>query len=544
VSDQGLLNYRWAVALFEGLVGAGLKGAVISPGSRSTPLTLAATLQPQLEWQVVLDERSAAFTALGMARATGGPVALVATSGSAPGNWLPAVMEANASGVPLILLSADRPWELQQCGSNQTTDQIKLFGDQVRAFHQLSEATQGEWAPRLRAQGRQLVLASRWPDPGPVHINIPFREPLVPEAVPDPGKKVEIRPVELPRLQPSDELVQRLACRFPMGPGILVCGNGLEAPEPVMKLAEKLGAPLLADPLSGLRFPGEASPNLIATYTRFLEDETTRDALRPDWILQFGAMPVSAVLQRALEHWKVETHWVVERRGRWTDPLGLGVEMLPVQTAPLCTALLESTVTREEPAWLYRWRHQESADAGAMPFQGALLQALLGSLPDQSLLFCGNSLAIRWLDAWSGSGERQIAIHGNRGLSGIDGNLSTFLGMAGSWQGSGRKVALLGDLTFQHDLGALANAGETDALIVVLNNGGGGIFDLLPQKRLPHYETCWRTPQRMDLFHVEGLFDVGFQRLEALEEFPEALQRAWRHGGVQVVEVILPDMQV
>ena len=544
MSDQGLLDYRWAAALFEGLVGAGLEKVVISPGSRSTPLTLAATLQPQLEWQVVLDERSAAFVALGMARITGAPVALVATSGSAPGNWLPAVMEADAGGVPLILLSADRPWELQQCGANQTTDQLKLFGDHVRAFHQISEAAQGRWEPRLRALGRQLVLESRWPDPGPVHVNIPFREPLVPAEVPAAGEKVPVRPVELALLQPSRELVERLVCRFPAGPGILLCGNGLEDAKPVMDLAEKLGAPLLADPLSGLRFPGGSSPNLIAGYSRFLEDEETRDALRPDWILQFGAMPVSASLQQALKRWSVQTHWVVEPRGRWIDPLELGVDMLPVQAAPLCAALLDSPINREEPAWLYRWRHQEASDAGALPFHGALIRGLLDSLPDQSLLFCGNSLAIRWLDAWSGSDEKQIAIHGNRGLSGIDGNLSTFLGMARAWSGTGRKVALLGDLTFQHDLGALANASDTDALVIVLNNHGGGIFDRLPQKGLPNYETCWRTPQRIDLFHLEGLFDVGFQRLEALEELPEMLERAWRHGGLQVLEVILPGMQV
>jgi len=544
VSDQGLLDYRWAAALFEGLVGAGLRQVVISPGSRSTPLTLAATLQPQLEWQVVLDERSAAFVALGMARVTGAPVALVATSGSAPGNWLPAVMEADAGGVPLILLSADRPWELQRCGANQTTDQVKLFGDHVRAFHQLSEAVPGPWEPRLRALGRQLMLESRWPDPGPVHLNIPFREPLVPAEAPAAGEKVPVRAVDLPLLQPTRELVERLVRRFPAGPGILLCGDGLEETGPVMKLAEKLGAPLLADPLSGLRFPGDSSPNLIAGYSRFLEDVEILDALRPRWILQFGAMPVSSALQQALKRWAVRDHWVVEPRGRWIDPLGLGVEMLPVQAAPLCEALMAGILTREEPEWLYRWRHQEAAGAGAVPFHGALIRGLLHSLPDRSLLFCGNSLAIRWLDAWSGSGEKRIAIHGNRGLSGIDGNLSTFLGMAREWTGPGRKVALLGDLTFQHDLGALANAGDTDALVLVLNNRGGGIFDRLPQKGLPHYESCWRTPQRIDLFHVEGLFDVGFQRLETLEELPKMLERAWRHGGLQVLEAILPGMQV
>jgi len=227
-----LLDYRWAAALFEGLVGAGLRQVVISPGSRSTPLTLAATLQPQLEWQVVLDERSAAFVALGMARVTGAPVALVATSGSAPGNWLPAVMEADAGGVPLILLSADRPWELQRCGANQATDQVS---DHVRAFHQLSEAVPGPWEPRLRALGRQLMLESRWPDPGPVHLNIPFREPLVPAEVPAAAEKVPVRAVDLPLLQPTRELVERRSAwsaAFPQAPASCSAATGWKRPGP------------------------------------------------------------------------------------------------------------------------------------------------------------------------------------------------------------------------------------------------------------------------------------------------------------------------
>jgi 2-succinyl-5-enolpyruvyl-6-hydroxy-3-cyclohexene-1-carboxylate synthase len=274
VKDQGLLNLQWALALFEGLVEAGVEQVVISPGSRSTPLVLAATLLPRLKWQTVLDERSAAFRALGMAKASERPVALVATSGSAPGNWLPAVMEASESSQPLILLSANRPWELQQCGANQTTDQSRLFGSHVRAFHQISEPVEGGGRSRLRALGRQLVLESCWPDPGPVHLDFPFREPLVPRQLPEQADEVvAARPAQLPLLQPPVVLVKQLLHHFPAGPGILIGGAGLKDPLPVMALAERLGAPLLADPLSGLRFSGRASANLITGYSRFLHEE-------------------------------------------------------------------------------------------------------------------------------------------------------------------------------------------------------------------------------------------------------------------------------
>jgi len=543
MKDVGLNNLQAASALLEGLVAAGLEQVVISPGSRSTPLTLAATGQPRLGWQVVLDERCAAFMALGMAKIARRPVALIATSGSAPGNWWPAVMEASESGVPLILLSADRPWELQQCGANQTTDQLKLFGDRVRSFHQLAEAEEGGRS-RLRALGRQLMLESQWPQPGPVHLNFPFREPLVPVEMPAASGEVEIRPTVLPQVEPPRDLLEQLITRFPEGPGLLICGDGYDERLPIIELAEKLGVPLLADPLSDLRFPGVESPNIIATYSRFLESAETRQTLKPDWILQFGAMPVSGPLREALKQWCVASHWLVDPRGSWIDPLDLGVEVLPVQTAPLCNALLASPLTREEPQWLYRWRHRERSDARSVPVEGALLSTLLDNLPDESLLFCGNSLPIRWLDAWSGSGRKRIAIRGNRGLSGIDGNLSTFLGMAREWGGSGRRVALLGDLTFQHDLGGLANAGGCDVLVIVLNNGGGGIFDGLPQRMLPHYEACWRTPQNIDLSHLAGLFGVGFQRVKEVDGFQKALDRAQEGAGVQVVEVMLSGMRV
>ncbi len=543
MTDGGRINLDWALSLLEGLVGAGLQEVVISPGSRSTPLALAALLHPQVHQTAILDERCAAFTALGMARASGRPVALVATSGSAPGNWLPAVMEADEAGVPLILLSADRPWELQQCGANQTTDQLALFGSHVRAFHALSEAVEDEaLRGRLRDLGRQVMFQAQWPDPGPVHLNLRFREPLVPAGELPRPEAVAVELVPKPRLHPPPEVVEKLCETFPTGPGVVLAGEGATAG--VVALAEQLGAPLLADPLSGLRHAGTTSPNLVTAYDRFLADPERVAALRPRWILQFGTLPLSANLRQALQAWRVPNHWVVEPRGRWLDPLGLGVELLAMQPDPLCRALEEAGLSREEPQWLYRWRHPEPAEEEGLPPEGELVCRLIEALPDESLLFCGNSLAVRWMDAWSGSSARRIAIRGNRGLSGIDGNLSTFIGMARCWPGSGRKVALVGDLTFQHDLGALANTQGLDAVVVVVNNGGGGIFERLPQRRLPGFDALWRTPQSLDLSGLPGLFGTGFMRVESMGRFAATLEAATRCGGFQVVEVMLPGQRV
>ncbi len=537
MTDYGRVNLDWALALLEGLVGAGLQEVVISPGSRSTPLALAALLQPQVRQTVILDERCAAFTALGMARASGRAVALVATSGSAPGNWLPAVMEADEAGVPLILLSADRPWELQQCGANQTTDQLALFGGHVRAFHALSEAVEDE-APRgrLRDLGRQVMFQARWPDPGPVHLNCRFREPLVPASVPSRPRPVEVRPPRPPLQAPPPDLVAHVAGVMQKGAGLILAGEG--ATTDVLALADTLRLPVLADPLSGLRFSGWSSVWLVTDYHMRLAGAGD-PPLPPRWTLQFGALPLSAHLRAALERWPLENWWVVNPRGRRIDPLGAGVELLPFHLSPLCDALM----TALEGKALQGAVLQDAPDVG-MPPEARLARTLFDALPDGSLLFSGNSLAIRWIDAWSGSDERKIAIHGNRGLSGIDGNLSTFIGMARCWPGSGRKVALVGDLTFQHDLGALANTQGLDAVVVVVNNGGGGIFERLPQRRLPGFDALWRTPQPLDLSGLPGLFGTGFMRVESLERFAATLEAATHCGGFQVVEVMLPGQRV
>ena len=259
MSDAGAANLRWAMALVDGLTAAGVRHAVISPGSRSTPLALACLRHPRLRTWIQVDERSSGFFALGLSKADRRPVMIICTSGSAPANWFPAVIEANHGLIPLILLTADRPPELRDCGANQAIDQVKLFGGQVRASHELplAEAT-AEALQNLSWLAARAVDQSRWPLPGPVHINVPLREPLVPSGIlPEYDVAAFPATVSYPAmLPPADEIV-RWATELSGRRGLIVCGEGEYSdgfPAALAQLAEQLACPVLADPLSNLRF--------------------------------------------------------------------------------------------------------------------------------------------------------------------------------------------------------------------------------------------------------------------------------------------------
>jgi 2-succinyl-5-enolpyruvyl-6-hydroxy-3-cyclohexene-1-carboxylate synthase len=325
--DQGCRNLRWALALFDGLVRSGLRHLVLSPGSRSTPLILAAQRHPCIDLKPILDERSAAFFALGLAQASSRPVGLVCTSGSALAHWLPAVIEASESGFPLILLSADRPPELRGWGANQTIDQTRMFGSFAREFHDPGPAGAGPAALKaIRALGMRAGIVSLGPRPGPVHINLPFREPLVPgpscdaEAEPEPGR------AQREALAPLVAVVPRTPSAWPHGlvtlfegRGVICCGPMMlsnESAAAIWRCAEILHAPVLADPLSGLRF-GPASAHRITRYDSLLRNAAAATGLKPDWVLRFGGTPVSKTLLSWLDGVPAI---LVDPSERWNDP--------------------------------------------------------------------------------------------------------------------------------------------------------------------------------------------------------------------------------
>ena len=540
---QAEANLLWAYALVDGLAASGVNQAVISPGSRSTPLVLACDAHPAIRTRVLVDERSAAFLALGQARASRRPVILIATSGSAPAHWHPAVIEACHGNVPLILLSADRPPELHGWGANQTTNQQQLFAGHLRAFHDPGPAVADESARNaLKAQTIQLGLRAQHPHPGPVQINLPFREPLVPDIRPTLPETTAPVISQRPAETPEPDTLAGINALLSEGPGMILCGAsdpGAGFADAVTALARHLNCPLLADPLSNLRHGTHDQGRLLCHYDAYIEHLSGQ---APAWILRFGAQPVSKPLLQSLQqmatpvilcdpyrqwparppHTRIVTH---------ADPLRL------------CQALCQAPPPAIDPGWCERFLRAEQVAASVMraeteedrPFEGSLIQALLPQLPPHSLLFCGNSMPIRQLDSWSGRGERPLHLAANRGVSGIDGNLATFIGM--TERVSGLAVALVGDLAFYHDMNSLLAAGDRKLLIILINNQGGGIFGYLPQARLPGYEAYWNSATGLAFRHAANLYRLHYQRVDQQSQFLPALKNAIAGDGPHLVEV-------
>jgi 2-succinyl-5-enolpyruvyl-6-hydroxy-3-cyclohexene-1-carboxylate synthase len=564
--DQGCRNLRWALALFDGLVRGGVRRVVLSPGSRSTPLVLAAQRQPWIELTPVLDERSAAFFALGLAQASARPVALVCTSGSALAHWFPAVIEASESGVPLILLSADRPPELRGWGANQTIDQTRLFGGFTREFHDPGPAEDRPSALKaIRALGLRAALVGRGPRPGPVHLNLPFREPLVPgpSCTAEPLACFESSSSDLhdgPEAHSSarDQVGSVNTPHWPQGLTAILGGRGViccgpmrpsdASAEAIFACAERLDAPILADPLSGLRFRPAAAAR-ITRYDSLLRNPETAAALRPDWVIRLGGTPVSKTLSGWLEDVPAI---LVDAAERWTDPTHEVIARITAGPIAFCR-LLQTRIDRNaHTSWMERWAAAErNVDRFARAFleqspwcEGHLIADLLERLPAGDGLFSANSLPIRQLDTWSGQAEKPLRIFGHRGASGIDGQSSTLAGLnAGRIESTRGVTGLLGDLSFIHDLSGLLLMERLDRPCIVLNNGGGRIFDLLPQHGLAGFERLWRTPPRVQPDALARAFGLPHRSVEDARGFAqawaEAMNAGVRGGPAGLVEVRL-----
>jgi 2-succinyl-5-enolpyruvyl-6-hydroxy-3-cyclohexene-1-carboxylate synthase len=515
------VTFAWAACLLNGLATAGLARVVLSPGSRSTPLALAALRQPALQAHVIVDERSAAFFALGLAKGVAAPVGVIATSGSAIANWFPAVVEADMARVPLVLLSADRPPELHDCGANQTTDQIRLFGHHVRAFHQLPPPDDHlDWLTRLAAL---CIAESLGPLPGPVQVNVPLREPLVPTGDRLPAS-APTPPVRLAAtLQPDRRSVDIVSRIIATGPGAIVCGPddlGNAFRMEVGKLSRRLRVPLFADILSSLRFDRDLGDAALA-----FPDHVSRRAPTPAWILRFGGMPVSRAMAQWMDRCRRSAQIVVSAHPRVADPDGTATHVIHADPAALCASLAGEPAAR---TWRDRFlqldgeaaRAAEAVCENGRAFEGAVLRSVLHALPDATPVFIGNSLAVRFADWFAGRGATTLRMFGNRGVSGIDGNLSTAFGISAA---VGRVLAVVGDLAFLHDLNALALVRHGSLVVLLLDNGGGAIFDHLPQAALPEYEQAWLTPQAIDPAAAAQAFGLDFFRAEGVADVVSAV---------------------
>jgi 2-succinyl-5-enolpyruvyl-6-hydroxy-3-cyclohexene-1-carboxylate synthase len=572
VTEPGDVAFACAAALVDGLVAGGATRASISPGSRSTPLALALARDPRVELHVHLDERSGAFFALGMAKASGTPAIVACTSGTAVAELLPAVVEASQARVPLIVLTADRPPRVRGTGANQTIVQPGIFGGYARASLDLpvpSAVGQDAWWRQAAREALEEMAA----DPiGPVHLNCPFEEPLTPSSdAPLPERTVERVPLrELPAAELDPTEVERLVELVSGVRGAVVVGGlppSLSADADFWSTLMKW--PVLAEPTSGARQPGRS---LAAGQALVASSWSKRH--RPDVVLQFGATPTTRASQRFVaeaDHLVVADRWHLdpnpERSPAWrlaVDPEALphALASHPVAqrarggpaialTGPHTTEEVEGLwAGRIDPApeeWTESWRAADASARAALdarmggweePFEPRIARDVAAWIAEGGQLFVGNSTPIRDLDlAMVPRGG--LTVLANRGASGIDGLVSTALGAAATRRGPA--VALLGDLSFLHDVGALFwNASRgVDLTLVVVNNGGGRVFSLLSQCELPEHDTLFVTPHGVDIGGACAAAGAGHERVERASELLPALDRAAGVGGLRVVEVVV-----
>lgn len=533
-------------ALFAQLAASGMAHVAVSPGSRSTPLTVAADRTPGLEVSIHLDERSAGFFALGLARSARRPVALVCTSGSAAANYLPAVVEAFHSGVPLILLTADRPPELQGRGAPQTIDQVGLYGTHVRWS---TNAPVGGTATPAAAMAlaAEAVERSLAPVPGPVHINCPFREPLEPPPV---ESQAPLLSPPGPAVPPSPEVVTGVAAMLTSDRCLIVAGPmdlDADGAAAISRLSRDCGWPIVADPASGLRRgPHTADTPVLATGEHLLSASWS-DANRPDVVLQLGGLPTSRSYRLWLERLEGTRVVAVDHVGRFPDPAFAVTDRVAAEPAALATALLPHLTAHGSTDWTRTWVDAENTASGVVsdlvatsPFdEPAVVASLSRALPAGADLVVASSMPIRDLDAFLPVDRRPLRVFANRGANGIDGQVSTALGVAhGS---SGPTVLFTGDLALLHDLSGLVAARRLglDLTVVVVDNDGGGIFLFLPvaDERHVDHQRLFHTPHGLDLGLAAPLAGATLDRVGDRAGLDMALATSIGHPGVHLVHV-------
>ena len=565
---------EWSRLLLGTLARAGVERVVLSPGSRSTPFAWAALQEPRFRCYSVWDERVAGFFALGQARVTGKPSLLVCTSGSAVANYYPAVIEAALANLPLLVLTADRPFELQHAAAPQAIDQIKIFGDSARAFFELGapDAAPSALLGVVRSVSHAVHVAS-FPKPGPVHLNARARKPLEPVHADDAvSRALEASVSALLERGPTrafgasmlgdvSPLVE--ACRTTPR-GLIVVGPEpafrVSAGEALAEFAAATGYPVLCEATSQMRWTPARPPGVVFVdgFEWLLRSRHWAERLRPDLIVSFGGTPTSAGYERLLNNDFSGERFVIAEHG-FPDPHGLASELVSAygEAAARAATLALGRLGFERVAERADYR-QAIANANRQAWavvNGELerpseqlsepraVRSVIDSLPEPCTLMLGNSLPIREVDAYCPGGVRRVRVLAQRGANGIDGLISGAAGAASTRDEA--CVLLLGDVSFLHDLGGLAVAREASGpfAIVVIDNGGGRIFEQLPifgeLAQQSEASRFWLTPPRVELEHAAKLFGYAYSRPKNAAQISEAMARATASPGVTVVHVVV-----
>ncbi|MGF1514163.1 MAG: 2-succinyl-5-enolpyruvyl-6-hydroxy-3-cyclohexene-1-carboxylic-acid synthase [Elainellaceae cyanobacterium] len=542
--DYRNINLLWASVLVETLHRLGLQTAVVCPGSRSAPLAIALAAHPEIEAIPALDERSASFFALGCAKRHCRAVAVVCTSGTAGANFYPAVIEAQESQVPLLLLTADRPPELRRCGAGQAIDQQKLYGAAARWYAELALPAAAR-LPYLRQVIVQAWGRAHYPTPGPVHLNLPFRTPLSPLS---DGAALDPLPASFfigvaPAVPPQSTLA--LPPDLPPR-GVIIAGVAAPAdPErycdAIARLSKQTGFPVLAEGLSPVRNWASRQPCLVTTYDSILRSPARAKALTPQAVLQIGPLPTSKVLRQWLSQTDAR-RWVVASTSDLDPTHGRTVHLRGEVTQ---LVLSGAPAEPRAPEYVQRWRDADAqarqrlhaALAQSPPAnESAVARLLSRHLPPQTPLIIANSTPVRDVEWFWAAGDREIVPYVNRGANGIDGTLSTALGVA---HGQRPSLLLTGDLALLHDTNGflLQPQFRGHLTIVLINNGGGGIFELLPIAQFdPPFTEFFATPQTVDIALLCQSYGVSYRRVEGREALVAAISTL-PDRGIRLLEM-------
>jgi len=548
-------NRLWASLIVEELVRCGVDFFCVAPGSRSTPLVAALAANDNARSLVHFDERGTAFAALGYARATGRPVAWITTSGTAVANGLPAVVEASTDGVPMILLTADRPPELRQTGAHQTIDQPDIFGDYVRwRFDLPAPDLTTDPAMVLTTIDQAAYRARRGPK-GPVHLNLMFREPFLPEGDdelrgPSPWAEGDEPYTRYAATKPAiDETeIQALWQTLRQAKrGLVVAGRlaSRKQGEAALRLAESLGWPLLPDIGSQVRL-GTDSKNLVANYDALLAGESFSEAYAPEAVVHVGGRALSKRLEQFLGRSRPDPHVVVRENPFRLDPAHSVTHSIEADVVDFCAAMVRiarDNPPREDASWTSGWG-EASDEVGRrldenfsdQPNEPFVARSVSRKVPADHGLVVASSMPVRDLDTYAASDGAPVPVAANRGASGIDGTVATAAGFA---RGLGRPVTLLiGDLALLHDLNSLAMLRDVSVVVVVLNNDGGGIFSFLPVSgHKEFFEPYFGTPQDVGFGPAAEMFGLGYEQPQTTGEFLDAYAGACAGGRSSILEV-------
>lgn len=557
-------NVLWATIFVDELARNGLKAACVSPGSRNTPLVMALAAHADIQVYSHIDERSAAFFALGLALASDQPVALVCSSGTATANFYPAIIEAHYTRVPLLVLTADRPPELRESGANQTVDQVKMYGDHVlwAVDVALPEAQPAEVTLRsLRTLAARVYMRANGLPKGAVQVNFPFRKPLEPIDVPTDNtqipetKRASSAPFSTMtrgKVTASDAEIEQLASLMMSAErGLIFCGSRMgddqNLPDAVMRLAEAVNFPVLGDPLSNVRFHANDAVLVLGGYDTFLR--ARKDWQSPQVVLQFGGMPTSQALDDYLNQDAVEHHILISADGVWTDANHRLSHLIWADPVDLCERLvthLENHTPIIDTGWRDAFAKGEQAAQQALDearsegvFDGGVVADVIDQLPEDAVIFIANSLPVRHLDQFAKPNNKRVTVYGNRGASGIDGTISSALGVAVAYP-ERPLVLITGDLSFYHDLNGLLAIKRcgVKATIVLINNDGGGIFYRLPVAQFePPFTDLFVTPHGLDFAPVVRMYGLDFARTTERQAFQDAFPAALESERSTVIEV-------